>query len=706
MSKSSLLFSLAFLSLLAFSCKKGKDPEPGGEPGTPRTVVLDVQTGLPGNIVKAKFNFPLSQESGEITVGNQKTVFAKTEDSAAIFILPYLPSGDVKIDFSLLEVKTPANFKIAAYTPVSAPDAVKDRMVAIMNEIAADDALPEGYASSVTAIRNNFVAGYQKLTAAEKSQVAFMFEQSMLQSPPAMNLRQAPGAHKLDDFKAPTSISSDKEYREVMIMCIGFYTLSGTNLVLGATMMAAPTGVTQVAGAAVIGTALYSFKQALACKRLLTLYSKDTKRVESAEQGSYIPGLREAGRQSEDASAGKDERMVFEKDIAYEMNVVALHVSMAMDSKSPVISKFLTELQRLTNSINATITKVNNLKNWLVRTPNIPQLDFGIPATGIESSLNVKAEDVTLANISNPAITLTKTVKDGKLIVKASSTTITADTEFTVDFVFGQPFLGISNHLTVAALYSPKLVPHSMSLFAGNNQSGENGKPLANPLKVKVQDIRGQSLPGVTVEWRVKLGGGTLAAAESITGADGVAQMSWTLGEPELQEVEAVVKKKDGTPVAGSPVVFKATSGNPWEKMMAGTTWARENGYLYPTSMYSAEDAQRMFKANSSECTGALTTITYNDVVYWYIKSPQYHDVTFSRNFSVPVIEMACHVSNPPSNTNWGTWDVSADGYLRIALPTFNMLYTKLQSTDQREFKVYKTGSAAGQVNYERWVMK
>ncbi|WP_341836103.1 Ig-like domain-containing protein [Chitinophaga pollutisoli] len=686
--------------------QEGERSGSGRRKGNPRTVTLDVQTGLPGHIIKAKFNFPLVAESGEITAGGQKTVIAKVEDSAAVFILPYLPSGDVKIDFSALEVKTPASFKIASYTPVSAPDAVKDRMVAIMNEIAADITLPDGYASSVAAIRDNFVAGYQKLTAAEKAQVAFMFEQSMLQSPPAVNLRQAPGASKLDDFKAPTSISSDKEYREVMIQCIGLYTLSGTNLVLGATMMAAPTGVTQVAGAAVIGTSLYCFKQALACKRLLTLYSKDTKSVESVQQGSSYSGNREAGRQSEDASAEKEERMVFEMDISYEMNVVALHVSLAMDSKSPVINKFLTELQRLTNSINATITKVNNLKNWLVRTPNIPPLDFGIPATGIASSLAVKAEDVTLANISNPAITITKTVKDGKLIVKASSSTLTTDTEFTVDFVFGQPFLGISNHLTVAALYSPKLVPHTMSLVAGNNQLGEKGKQLPAPLKVKVLDIRGQPLQDVKVVWRVKLGGGTLSASETMTGADGVAQMSWTLGESELQEVEAVVTKKDGTPVAGSPVLFKATSGNPWEKMMAGTTWARENGYLYPTSMYSAEEAQRMFKANSSECTGGLGTITYNDVVYWYIKSPQSDDVTFSRDYSVPVIGYACHVSNPPSNSNWGTWDVSTDGYLRIALPTFNMLYTKLQSTDQREFKVYKTGSAAGQINYERWVLK
>lgn len=707
MSKTTHLLSLTLLLLLAFACKKGKGPDPVTVEETPRTATLDLASGVPGNIVTAQFNFRLDKESGEITVGGHKTVFAKLGDSSAVFMVPYIPSGDVKIEFGVLAVPATAAFKVKAYTAVSAPDPVKDRVVTVMNEIAADASLPEGFGGSMATIRENFVSGYQKLTAAEKAQVAFLFEQAMLQTPPTPQLRQAGGignGQRLDEFKAPTSIESDQQYREVMLQCAGLYVLSLSNTILAANMIAAPTGVTQVAGLALLGTAFYTHSQANKCRLLLLKYARDTKSVESATMGSYVPSIKKEGRQSE-ASAEKEGKMIFEKDISYEINVTAMHVSLAYGSKSPVILSFLKELKRVTDRLNSAINFINNIKSWFVKSPNIPQINIGIPATGVESALTVKAEHVTLANISNPAIILTKTVKDGKLIIKASSTTVTSDTEFTVDFVFGQPFLGLSNHVTVAALYSPNLVPHSMSLVLGNNQYGEPGEQLTYPLVVKVLDVRGQPMKDVQVEWNVTQGAGRVTAAKSYTGPDGRAQIEWTLGEDETQQVQAVVKKKDGTPVTGSPVVFTATTGNPWVKMISGTIWKRETGYLYPTSQYTTAQAQTMMKANSSECTGALSTMTYNGVVYWNIKSPMHEDVTFHRNFNVTSMNYACHVNTPPYENGLGNWDASIDGYLKIRVADFDFLYTKLQSIDQREIMVYKTVSG-GQVNYERWTLK
>ncbi len=79
---------------------------------------------------------------------------------------------------------------------------------------------------------------------------------------------------------------------------------------------------------------------------------------------------------------------------------------------------------------------------------------------------------------------------------------------------------------------------------ASNNQIGEAGKKLSKPLQVIIRDIDGAVLKGAKVEWKVKSGGGSLTAAESVTDVNGVAQIEWTLGTTGEQSVEASAKKK------------------------------------------------------------------------------------------------------------------------------------------------------------------
>ena len=78
--------------------------------------------------------------------------------------------------------------------------------------------------------------------------------------------------------------------------------------------------------------------------------------------------------------------------------------------------------------------------------------------------------------------------------------------------------------------------PQTMALFSGDQQSGNGGQPLANPLKVKVTDAWGKTVRGAAVTWSVLSGGGTLAAPTSFTGADGIATMSYTLGTTAAQQ--------------------------------------------------------------------------------------------------------------------------------------------------------------------------
>ncbi|MBL0937725.1 MAG: hypothetical protein IBJ03_02460 [Gemmatimonadaceae bacterium] len=73
--------------------------------------------------------------------------------------------------------------------------------------------------------------------------------------------------------------------------------------------------------------------------------------------------------------------------------------------------------------------------------------------------------------------------------------------------------------------------PASLAIVAGDGQSGEAGTRLPNALTVLVRNSAGTPLSGVSVEFSVDSGGGTLSGAGAVTNTDGVATSGmWTLG--------------------------------------------------------------------------------------------------------------------------------------------------------------------------------
>lgn len=84
--------------------------------------------------------------------------------------------------------------------------------------------------------------------------------------------------------------------------------------------------------------------------------------------------------------------------------------------------------------------------------------------------------------------------------------------------------------------------PVTLELRAGNNQTGQVGGNLANPLVVRVLDQHGNPVPGVTVNWAVASGGATLSSPTSQTDAQGQAQVVVTLpGAATTVTVDATV---------------------------------------------------------------------------------------------------------------------------------------------------------------------
>lgn len=95
----------------------------------------------------------------------------------------------------------------------------------------------------------------------------------------------------------------------------------------------------------------------------------------------------------------------------------------------------------------------------------------------------------------------------------------------------------------------------SMALASGNNQVGDTGKALANPLKVKVVDQFGNGTGGVIVVWASTSDSASVAPTNAPSDATGISQTVVTLGDT----VGPVTITATKAGLTGSPVTFHAT---------------------------------------------------------------------------------------------------------------------------------------------------
>ncbi len=94
----------------------------------------------------------------------------------------------------------------------------------------------------------------------------------------------------------------------------------------------------------------------------------------------------------------------------------------------------------------------------------------------------------------------------------------------------------VSASFTLSALPADA---NGIALVSGNPQTGTVNSVLPKPLVVIVTDAAGNPIPNVPIQWTVT-GGGSVSATETLTGADGRASVTRTLGPTAgLQSTEA-----------------------------------------------------------------------------------------------------------------------------------------------------------------------
>ncbi len=96
-----------------------------------------------------------------------------------------------------------------------------------------------------------------------------------------------------------------------------------------------------------------------------------------------------------------------------------------------------------------------------------------------------------------------------------------------------------------------------MSLNGGNAQTGVKGTTLGTAHSVGVRDAQGNPKAGVTVTWVVGVGGGSVSSGSPVTGSNGVASVTRTLGDTVGTQTDTA----SAIGLSGSPVVFTSTSG-------------------------------------------------------------------------------------------------------------------------------------------------
>ena len=86
-------------------------------------------------------------------------------------------------------------------------------------------------------------------------------------------------------------------------------------------------------------------------------------------------------------------------------------------------------------------------------------------------------------------------------------------------------------------------MPTTLKIVSGNNQSELTGDALMNPFVVQVRDQKGNPLRGITVQFTLLTGGGSLSTTTAITDANGRAESTLTLGsEPGTNTVQVSVE--------------------------------------------------------------------------------------------------------------------------------------------------------------------
>ncbi len=164
--------------------------------------------------------------------------------------------------------------------------------------------------------------------------------------------------------------------------------------------------------------------------------------------------------------------------------------------------------------------------------------------------------------------------------------------------------MGIAgNPVTFTATGTPG-TPATVTAQSGDAQSAQVSTAVGTPPSVVVRDARGNPVPGITVQFIVTAGGGTVTGGSALTNASGIAAVgSWTLGT--AAGTQTLVARIQGLP----DVVFTATAtAGAVSAVQAVTVTALGN--LAANSLVPTAPSVRVVDAAGNPISGVSVTFT------------------------------------------------------------------------------------------------
>ena len=219
----------------------------------------------------------------------------------------------------------------------------------------------------------------------------------------------------------------------------------------------------------------------------------------------------------------------------------------------------------------------------------------GTVGQALGSSLTVRVANAGGTALAGVAVTWTVTGGGGSLA--SGSTQTGTDGQASVAWTLGTTSGTANNTATARVNALPNVVVTftatanpgpvtQLAIVSGNNQTGEAGTALTQPLTVVARDQHNNPVPATSIQWGVTEGEGTLSATSGPTGANGQASVTWTVGTESGTNNNKATATAVG--VAGSTQTFQATAlvGAPNQiAILSGAGQAAEAGTLLPQTL-------------------------------------------------------------------------------------------------------------------------
>ncbi|MEO7086606.1 MAG: Ig-like domain-containing protein [Gemmatimonadaceae bacterium] len=180
----------------------------------------------------------------------------------------------------------------------------------------------------------------------------------------------------------------------------------------------------------------------------------------------------------------------------------------------------------------------------------------GTVAAALATPVVVHVADQSGNSLSNALVTFAPNPTSGSVSSVDATTDVNGNAQvvWTLGTIAGTDTL-VATIGTVSTTIVATATPGAaaaISIVAGNDQTAAAGSTLGTALSVKVTDAWGNAVANATVQWSDDAGG-SFAASTTVTDANGIAQVAYTLGSNAggVDDVTAAVVV-NGTPMVSS----------------------------------------------------------------------------------------------------------------------------------------------------------